>query len=153
MRRISAILVTCLLGLLGLLGMPGAAMAAELPVVQVWKTPTCGCCRVWVQHLEAAGLRVQVTDLADLTAVKQRFAVPPQLASCHTARVAGYVVEGHVPAGDLLRLLREKPAIRGIYVPGMPIGSPGMEGAHAQPYDVLAVDAEGAVGVFATHAP
>ena len=135
------------------LGTPLAASAAEPPLVEVWKSPTCGCCTVWVRHLEAAGFRVQVTDLVDVAPVKQRFAVPPELASCHTARVAGYVVEGHVPAGDIARLLREQPRVRGLFVPGMPVGSPGMEGAGARPYEVLAVDGAGSTTVFATHGP
>lgn len=146
MRRF-VILLVCTLGA------PLAAAAAEPPTVEVWKSPTCGCCTVWVRHLEAAGFQVQVTNLVDVAPVKQRFAVPPELASCHTARVAGYVVEGHVPAADIVRLLREQPRIRGLVVPGMPVGSPGMEGAGARPYEVLAVDDAGATTVFATHEP
>ena len=141
---------------LALLGAACAAVplrAADAPVIEVWKTSTCGCCRAWVRHVEAAGFKVQVTELEDVAPIKQRFNVPPELSSCHTALVAGYVVEGHVPADDIVRLLRQKPAIKGIYVPGMPAGSPGMEAAHGERYDVLALDASGKTSVFATHQP
>lgn len=103
--------------------------------------------------MEDAGFKVRVTQMQDVTPIKQQFRVPPQLSSCHTATVAGYVVEGHVPAADIVRLLKEKPKIRGIFVPGMPPGSPGMESPDAEPYDVLAVDAAGSTSVFATHQP
>lgn len=121
--------------------------------MEVWRTPSCGCCGAWVRHMEAAGFRVRVTQMDDVTPIKEQFRVPPALASCHTARVGGYVVEGHVPAGDILRLLRERPKILGIFVPGMPIGSPGMEGPNAEKYQVLALDAVGRRTVFATHGP
>lgn len=131
----------------------GRALAADQPLVEVWKTPTCGCCKVWVRHLEDAGFRAKVTDLPDLTAVKSRFRVPPELSSCHTALVEGYVVEGHMPADDVIRMLRERPKIRGLFTPGMPAGSPGMESPNPEPYDVLALDESGKVSVFATHRP
>jgi hypothetical protein len=131
----------------------GPARAADQPLVEVWKTPTCGCCRAWVKHLEDAGFRVQVTSLDDVGPIKKQFGVPPALSSCHTARVGGYVVEGHVPAQDIVRLLRQKPKIQGIYLPGMPAGSPGMEGPHGERYDVLALDESGKTSVFATHQP
>ena len=130
-----------------------ALAARPQPLIEVWKTPTCGCCAVWVRHVEEAGFRVRVTDMPNVDAIKRQLNVRPEHSSCHTARVGGYVVEGHVPAEDIIRLLEEKPAIRGIFVPGMPIGSPGMEGPDADSYDVLAVDRAGAVSVFATHGP
>ncbi len=130
-----------------------AAAEPQLPTVEVWKTPTCGCCTVWVRHLEEAGLKVKVTEMDDLTPIRRQFRVPPELSSCHTARVGGYVVEGHVPAEDVLRLLTTRPQITGIYVPGMPIGSPGMEGPDAEAFQVLALDAAGRKSVFATHTP
>jgi len=133
---------------------PATIMAAtDAPLVEVWKTPTCGCCRVWIRHLQDAGFRVRATEMDDVGPVKARLGVPPALASCHTALVEGYVVEGHVPADDIIRLLRQKPAVKGLLVPGMPIGSPGMEGPGAEPYDVLALDAAGDTRVFATHRP
>lgn len=129
------------------------AWAAASPMMEIWKTPTCGCCRVWVRHVEDAGFRTTVTDLADVGPVKARLGVPPELSSCHTGLVEGYVVEGHVPADDVIRMLRERPKIRGLFVPGMPIGSPGMEGPGGTPYDVLALDAAGKASVYATHKP
>jgi hypothetical protein len=121
--------------------------------VTVYKTPTCGCCAQWVEHLRASGFAVQTTDLADLGKLKASHRVPPQVQSCHTALVDGYVIEGHVPAADVWRLLKERPGVAGLAVPGMPIGSPGMEvpGMKVQPYDVIAFDAEGRTKVFASH--
>jgi hypothetical protein len=136
-------------GVLATLG----AMAGERPVIEVWKTPTCGCCKAWVRHVEDAGFLVKVTQLDDVAPVKRRFKVPPELSSCHTAVVDGFVIEGHVPAQDIVRLLKERPKVTGIYVPGMPIGSPGMEGPNGEKYDVLALDDAGNTRVFATHAP
>jgi hypothetical protein len=120
--------------------------------VQVFRTATCGCCLGWAEHLEQSGFSVDVIEVDDLPAVKQRLGVPSELASCHTAEVDGYVVEGHVPASDVQRLLRERPKIRGLAVPGMPEGSPGMEGPHPESYAVLAFDAQGRSEVFELHA-
>ena len=131
------------------LATPAAADPAE---VHVYKTPTCGCCNGWVDHLREAGFSVRTTNLSDLTAVKRSNGVPPELASCHTAIVGGYVVEGHVPAQDVRRLLLKKPAVSGLAVPGMPIGSPGMEGPNPQRYRVLSFGG-GKVDVFAEHGP
>lgn len=126
---------------------------AVLPVVDVYKDPTCGCCSKWVDHLKAHGFTVRTTDTRDLTAFKASHGVPPPVRSCHTALVDGYVLEGHVPAADVRRLLDERPAIAGVAVAGMPIGSPGMEipGTAAQPYDVIAFDKDGSTRVFATY--
>jgi hypothetical protein len=146
MRRL---IVTLLL----LLGPAWPAAGADAPTIEVWKTPTCGCCKIWVRHLEDAGFRVKVNSLEDLAPIKKQFKVPPALSSCHTAVVEGYVVEGHVPADDIVRLLKQRPEIRGIYVPGMPVGSPGMEGPNGDRYDVLALDDAGKTSVFATHQP
>jgi hypothetical protein len=129
-----------------------AGDAAELPVIHIYKTPTCGCCGDWVDHVEQAGFRTEVQDLPNLTAIKQRTGVPQHLASCHTSLVGDYVVEGHVPASTIRRLLAEKPAIAGIAVPGMPIGSPGMEhGDHKDPYDVIAFTRDGRGMVYESH--
>ena len=108
---------------------------------------------MWVAHLEANGFTVKTTDVRDLNAVKTEAGVPAVLSSCHTALVDGYVVEGHVPADDVKRLLSERPAIAGISVPGMPIGSPGMEGPNPQPFDVVAFDEDGAFSRFSSHKP
>ena len=106
---------------------------------------------MWVAHLEQHGFDVQSTNVPDMTAVKRRAGVPRAVSSCHTALVDGYVVEGHVPADDIKRLLSERPDIAGVSVPGMPIGSPGMEGPNPQPYDVLAFDEDGSLTHFASH--
>ena len=122
-------------------------------VVDVYKDPTCGCCINWVTHLRRLGFAAKTTDVSNLDEVKTKHNVPRQARSCHTALVGGYVIEGHVPAEDIQRLLKEKPPIAGLAVPGMPIGSPGMEvqGVSAQPYDVLAFDKSERTYVFASH--
>ena len=106
---------------------------------------------MWVAHLEQNGFDVKSTNVPDMTAVKRRIGVPSALASCHTALIDGYIVEGHVPADDIKRLLSERPDVAGVSVPGMPIGSPGMEGPNPQPYDVLAFDEDGSFAHFASH--
>jgi hypothetical protein len=121
--------------------------------VVVYKSATCGCCGDWVAHLTTYGFDVEAIDVADLGRVKSENGVPEQFGACHTALVGGYFVEGHVPAEDVARLLEERPSIAGLAVPGMPIGSPGMEGPNPEPYDVLAVAADGGVSVFASHRP
>ena len=121
--------------------------------ITVYKSPTCGCCVKWVDHLEAGGLAVEAIDVENLAWVKKEHGVPPQLASCHTALVDGYVIEGHVPVEDVLRLLEERPDVAGLAVPGMPIGSPGMEGPNPEPYDVLAFTSEGSTHSYASHGP
>lgn len=123
--------------------------AAALPSVVVFKSPTCGCCGDWVTHLRDNGFAVEVHDVDDVDPFKQRAGITPQLASCHTAFVGGYAIEGHVPAADIKRLLRERPAGRGLTVPGMPLGSPGMEvGDRRDPYDVLLYRDGGNSAVF-----
>ena len=123
----------------------------------VYKTPTCGCCSKWVDHMRQAGFKLTVTDMpqASLDNVKQKHAVPAATHSCHTAVINGYVVEGHVPAEQVRRLLEQKPRALGIAVPGMPLGSPGMEvsGIKPHPYDVLLIDKQGKTTVFATIKP
>jgi hypothetical protein len=119
--------------------------------IEVYKSPTCGCCSKWVRHLEANGFSVKAYDVQDVNSYKDRFGVPASLGACHTAVVEGYVVEGHVPAADIKRLLAERPAIKGIAVPGMPAGSPGMEAPVAEKYDVLSFDAKGETKTFARH--
>ena len=128
-------------------------LAQKGAAIQVYKDPTCGCCALWVEHLRKAGFSATVTDAADMTAVKDKHGVPRQARSCHTAMVDGYVVEGHVPAEDVQRLLKQRPAVVGLGVPGMPIGSPGMEqGDRVDPYDVLLFDEAGKATTFAHHA-
>lgn len=127
------------------------AVRAALPVVVVYKDPSCGCCRAWVQAMQAAGFTVQIHDVASEAArdeIKRTQGVTPALAACHTAVVGGYVVEGHVPPDLVVRMLKEHPKIAGLAVPGMPAGSPGMEGMGSEHYDVLAFSAGGATRVY-----
>lgn len=131
-----------------------AAAAPEMKI-DVWKSPTCGCCVDWIKHLQANGFTVNATNVPDSRHVRARFGMPAKYASCHTGLIAGYVVEGHVPAREIKRLLREKPKALGISVPGMPVGSPGMDGPSyaglRDPYDVLLVLADGNARVFASY--
>jgi hypothetical protein len=120
-----------------------AAFAAREPLITVHKDPSCGCCSGWVQHLQNAGFVTKVLDTRDIDAVKKRLGVPDDLAACHTAEVAGYIIEGHVPAVALKRFLAEKPDAKGLAVPGMPIGAPGMEGGKPEKYDVILFGAKG----------
>lgn len=121
--------------------------ATQAPEVQVWKSPTCGCCKDWITHMQAHGFRVTVFDTGN-TAMRAKLGLPQSLGSCHTALVGGYVLEGHVPADDVKRLLADKPKALGLAVPGMPVGSPGMDGpaygGRRDPYDVLLVQADAA---------
>jgi hypothetical protein len=128
---------------------------AQGPVVEVVKSPTCGCCSLWVEHLRDAGFRVNVRDVdqAGLDAAMRQGGVPAELAACHTATVDGYTIEGHVPVADIQRLLAERPAIRGLAVPGMPGGSPGMESAPAERYQVIAFDSAGGRREWSAHGP
>jgi len=130
----------------------GSSSAAEPTEIQVYKTPTCGCCVKWVDHLRDNGFSVSVTELKDVTPIKLENGVPRRLASCHTAIAEGYIVEGHVPAEDVRRLLDERPKVSGIAVPGMPIGSPGMEGPNPVRYEVLSFGSDG-TRVFSEHGP
>ncbi len=127
------------IGVLTALGVNKSANAKTLPLVTVNKDPNCGCCSAWVDHLRDAGFPVKAIDTQALWGIKQRLGVPQNLASCHTAEVGGYVIEGHVPAIAIIRLLREKPEGRGLAVPAMPIGSPGMEveGREPEHYNVV----------------
>jgi hypothetical protein len=114
-----------------------------LPTIAVSKDPNCGCCTGWVEHLHQAGFAVTVQESSDLSAIKSRLGVPERLSACHTAEVNGYVIEGHVPADAIKRLIREAPPAKGLAVPGMPMGSPGMEGGTPQEYEVLLFGKEG----------
>jgi hypothetical protein len=126
--------------------------AVSSNTVVVYKSPTCGCCKGWVEHMRASGFEVEVRDMNDVTPVKNEQGVRPEHRSCHTALVGGYVVEGHVPAAQITRMLAEQPAIRGLAVPGMPAGSPGMEQgspANYKDYDVVAFTSDGTSSVYA----
>lgn len=133
------------------------AQQQALPGMTVYKSASCGCCKLWVDHARGAGFTVREVNTEDLASVKREMGIPARLASCHTVVVGSYVLEGHVPADDVKKLLRDRPAgVRGLAVPGMPIGSPGMEQGPVSGYDrydVVAFTSAGATSVFATHGP
>ena len=139
------------------LALPAAGFAKDkpaLPVLQVWKDPNCGCCHEWVAHLQAEGFQVQTFDSGN-TAMRRRLQMPERFGSCHTGLVGGYVIEGHVPAREIRRLLAEKPQAIGLAVPGMPVGSPGMDapvyGGRQDPHDVLLVLRDGSSRVYQSY--
>jgi hypothetical protein len=125
------------------LGLLAPARAQRAPALTVYMSPSCGCCGGWVRHMGESGFRVERRDLADVTPMKRQLGIPQTLWSCHTALVDGYAVEGHVPAGDVKRLLRERPKAIGLAAPGMPVGAPGMEQGTAQPYATVLFDGRG----------
>jgi len=124
---------------------------AHKPTITVYKDPSCGCCKMWIEHLVKNGYRVDAKDTPNMTEIKRTLGVPEALTACHTAVVNGYLIEGHVPAADIDRLLAQKPRVAGVAVPGMPAGSPGMEGMGTQRYQVLTFDKNGKTKVFASH--
>ena len=127
----------------------GTASTAQAPVVEVWRSPACGCCGEWVKHLQKNGFATRVHMVEDTSTFRRAAGIPERLGSCHTAKVGGYAIEGHVPASEIRRLLSEKPKAVGLSVPGMPLGSPGMEqGPTKQPYDVLLVGNDGRTSVY-----
>lgn len=129
-----------------------ALAAPPAPQVQVFKSPSCGCCGAWVEHMRAAGFAVHVTEVEDTSAARKRLGMPQRYGSCHTATVAGYVLEGHVPADEVKRLLASKPKAIGLAVPGMPPASPGMDvPGRKDPYEVLLIGTDGRPLVFATY--
>jgi len=121
------------------------------PVITVYKDASCGCCKSWIEHLIKHGYRVDAKDSPDMTEIKRSLGVPEGLTACHTAVVNGYLIEGHVPAADIARLLKTKPKVAGLAVPGMPMGSPGMEGLRTQHYQVLSFDKAGKTRIFASY--
>jgi len=147
-RSVHHSLLACAVSLLALVHCAESKVA-----VTVYKSPTCGCCVKWIDHLEGHGFTVEARDVRDTRALKQEHGVPSGLEACHTALIEGYVIEGHVPAEDIGRLLRERPPVAGLAVPGMPIGSPGMEGPRPEAYRVLSFDAVGHTEIFASHGP
>jgi hypothetical protein len=133
--------------LAGALGIPLLASAAA-PVIDVYKSAACGCCGEWVKHLKASGFTVKTHNVANPSDYREKAGIPNELGSCHTGMVQGYAIEGHVPASEIKRLLAEKPRAKGLAVPAMPLGSPGMEGPRKDPYDVLLVQANGRTSVY-----
>lgn len=146
--------VQAIAGLAGSSLMAPALMAQTRPQVEVWKDPNCGCCKDWVVHMEANGFDVKVHDIGN-SAVRKKLGVPEKLGSCHTALVGGYAIEGHVPAREVHRLLKERPAAVGLSVPGMPVGSPGMDGKiygdRKDPYDVVLISRNGSSRVYQSY--
>ena len=144
----------CAAWLLTALAQGPATAKSKKPQIEVWKDPDCGCCKDWVIHLEANGFAVRVNDSGNVAA-RARLGMPTKLGSCHTGLVDGYAIEGHVPAREIIRLLRDKPAVLGLAVPGMPVGSPGMDGAvygdRRDPYDVLLVSRDGSTRIFQSY--
>lgn len=132
-------------------GVPASTLlAAPKPRLTVWKSPSCGCCKEWIKHMESAGFEVIAKDQDDVSPIKRQYGVSSKLMSCHTGVVNGYVIEGHVPADLVQKMLKERPRIVGIAVPGMPAGSPGMEvGGRKDPYDVVSWDSKGNTKVYA----
>lgn len=140
---------TLLLGFMFVLTAIVPAVQAKTSNVTVYASPTCGCCHEWVKHLKSNGFSVKTELVDDVTVIKNKFQVPGRLQSCHTAVVDGYVVEGHVPASAIKKLLSQKPAVKGLAVPGMPIGSPGMEqGNVKEAYNVMSFTKQGHESVF-----
>lgn len=119
--------------------------------IMVYKSPTCGCCNNWVKHLESEGFNVKTKNMSDLNLIKDKFGVKAEVQSCHTAKVGNYFIEGHVPAADIKKLLKDKPDIKGLSVPGMVTGSPGMEGDRKDPYDVIAIDKNNNYSVYSRY--
>jgi hypothetical protein len=130
---------------------PSAGATSKEPTITLYKDPSCGCCKSWIEHLIKHGYRVNAKDSDDMTEIKRSLGVPEALSSCHTAVVNGYLIEGHVPAADIARLLKTKPKVAGLAVPGMPMGSPGMEGPRKQKYEVFSFDKAGKTKVFASY--
>lgn len=150
MRLVKTLSIAAALTTLAAAAAPSYGERAAPPTITVYHSPTCGCCKEWVKHLEANGFTVKSIEQADVSPIKAELGVPRKLVSCHTAVVAGYVVEGHVPAADIHRLLREKPKVAGLTAPGMPGASPGMD-TGKDPYDVLTFDLAGQTTVWAKH--
>ena len=130
---------------------PAGATFVSAPAILVYKSPSCGCCHLWIRHLEGAGFQVTAKDVNDVTPYRKKYRVPAALASCHTALIDGYSIEGHVPADVIRKLLNEKPSIAGLAAPGMPQGSPGMEqGGPAEHYDIISFTHSGKTAVYAS---
>ncbi|KEI70943.1 DUF411 domain-containing protein [Endozoicomonas elysicola] len=140
------------LGMTLLLNSVAGYAADKFPMIMTYKSPTCGCCSEWIKHMEDNGFQVMAHDVQDMGKYKQKANLPYGTGSCHTSFVGGYAIEGHVPASDVVRLLTEKPDFRGITVPGMPMGSPGMEyGDQKDAYQTIAYKKDGSMSVFASH--
>ena len=151
MKLLRPLHIFYLLVTLTLLAAGSAVAQSALPRVEMYKNASCGCCGGWADHLRENGFAVNTHDIDDVPANRKKLGMPEQLGSCHTATVNGYLIEGHVPAADIKRLLKEKPKALGLAVPGMPAGSPGMESPRPVAYDTLLVDRDGSTKVFSSH--
>jgi hypothetical protein len=138
--------------LVAMLAMPLSAFAESATTINVWKTPECGCCKDWIKHLQSNGFQVVAHDVGDTSEMRRKLLMPEQFGSCHSGSVNGYALEGHVPAKEIRRLLRERPVAVGLSVPAMPLGAPGMDGPEYQgrsfPYEVLLVGKNGKTSVY-----
>lgn len=132
-----------------ILSFSGVVQAAQL--IDVYKSPSCGCCGKWIEHLKKAGFKVETHEVTNIPGTRKQLGMPDKYGSCHTAKAGGYVVEGHVPAADIQRLLAEKPKVIGLAVPSMPPGSPGMDIPNSPPYETLLIQTDGSSRVFAKH--
>lgn len=139
-----------LLVLASLVAMPAIGQGQK-PLVEVWRSPSCGCCEQWVKHLQKNGFPTKVNSVEDTAEIRRKLGMPAELGSCHTAKVGAYTIEGHVPASDIQRLLAQKPKARGLTAPGMPAGSPGMDVPGSPPYDILLVKQDGTTELYARH--
>jgi hypothetical protein len=152
MKKISAVAIAVLFAGTSAIAATKFTPAPHAPApvpIKVYKNPSCGCCKAWVKNLEANGFKVETVDMPDLSLVKQKYGVKKEIQACHTAVVGNYTVEGHVPPDLIMKMLKEKPAIAGLAVPGMPMGSPGMEGGPKEKYKVLSFDRAGHTRVYA----
>lgn len=144
-RKIAILLATLTLGT------AGASLAQTAVTVDLYKSPYCGCCGKWAEHVTKAGFTVKIHEVDDVPGTRKKLGMPEKLGSCHTAKVGNYLLEGHVPAEDIRRLLKEKPKALGLAVPGMPAGSPGMDIPNSPAYETLLVQNDGSTRVFAKH--
>ena len=133
------------------LGTAGISIAQTAGTIELYKSPYCGCCGKWAEHMSKAGFSVKTHEIDDVPGTRKKLGMPQKLGSCHTAKIGNYLLEGHVPADDIKRLLKEKPKALGLAVPGMPAGSPGMDVPNSPPYDTLLVHKDGTARVFAKH--
>lgn len=154
MRKTTLIYSAAAMLIAGVIGVSAQQTAtAGKPTAVVYKTSSCGCCKLWVEHLKANGFTVEAKDVSadEVRAVSKAAGLKDEDSSCHTAKIGGYIVEGHVPASDIQKMLKEKPAIAGIAAPGMPQGSPGMEQGSKEPFDVVAFTKDGKTKLYAKH--
>ncbi len=142
--------ISILLALMAL-GTAGASVAQTAGTIELYKSPYCGCCGKWAEHMSKAGFSVKTHETDNVPDTRKKLGMPEKLGSCHTAKIGNYLLEGHVPADDIKRLLKEKPKALGLAVPGMPTGSPGMDVPNSPPYDTLLVHKDGTTRVFAKH--